>query len=203
MARYQPHDRYYREARAQGLPSRAAFKLEELLARFKLVRRGARIVDLGCAPGGWLAVLAEAVGPEGHVAGVDLVRCGLALNNVIILAGDIQDVRIRDQVTILLGGLADLVTCDVSPKLSGITDRDQARAQELLTAALGFARHTLRPGGAMIAKLFMGTAFEDSLAMFRESFAQVDLTRTKATRPGSSELYLIGRDHFMVRPPAE
>jgi 23S rRNA (uridine2552-2'-O)-methyltransferase len=203
MARYQPHDRYYRKARAQGLPSRAAFKLEELLARFKLVRRGARIADLGCAPGGWLAILAEAAGPEGRVVGVDLLRCDLALSNVIIVAGDIQDVHIREQVTILLGGLADLVTCDVSPKLSGITDRDQACAQELLTAALAFARPALRPGGAMIAKLFMGAAFEDSLAMFREAFAQVDLTRTKATRPGSSELYLIARNHLTALSPAE
>jgi len=74
MAKYEPHDRFYRKARERGLPSRAAFKIEELLARFRLVRPGARVVDLGCAPGGWLSMLAAAVGQQGRVAGVDLAE---------------------------------------------------------------------------------------------------------------------------------
>jgi 23S rRNA (uridine2552-2'-O)-methyltransferase len=193
MARYQPHDRFYHKARAQGLPSRAAFKLEEMIARFKLIRPGARVADLGCAPGGWLAVLARSAGPDGRVVGVDLAQCAIAANNVSIIAGDIHDVRVRAEVTARLGGPADLVTCDIAPKLSGIADHDQARSQELLEAGLSFARTILKPGGAMVAKLFMGAGFENALAPFREAFAQIDLTRTKATRPGSSELYLIAR----------
>lgn len=195
MARYQPNDRFSRKARAQGLPSRAAFKLEELFTRFKLIRPGTRVADLGCAPGGWLAVLARAAGPSGNVVGVDLVQCSIGASNVSTIAGDIHDARVRDEVTARLGGPADLVTCDIAPKLSGIVDRDQARSAELLAAALGFARGVLRPGGTMVAKLFMGAGFEDSLALFREAFARVDLTRTKATRPGSSELYLIARGY--------
>lgn len=195
MARYQPHDRFYRKARAQGLPSRAAFKLEELIVRFKLIRPGARVADLGCAPGGWLAVLASAAGPEGRVAGVDLVHSASGASNVSVITGDIRDARVRDQVMACLGGPADLVTCDVAPKLSGIVDRDQALSQELLRIALEFAGALLRPGGAMVAKLFMGSEFEDSLGRFREAFADAGLTRTKATRPGSSELYVIARDY--------
>jgi 23S rRNA (uridine2552-2'-O)-methyltransferase len=200
MARYQPHDRFYHKARAQGLPSRAAFKLEELIMRFKLVRPGSRMADLGCAPGGWLAVLAQAAGPEGLVVGVDLVQCTSGASNVRTIAGDIQDVRVREEVTVRLGGPADLVTCDVAPKLSGIADRDQARSHELLRMALEFACAVLKPGGSMVAKLFMGSGFEESLALFREAFAHADLTRTKATRPGSSELYVIARDYRV--PPA-
>src|SRR5579863_447339 len=75
MARYEPRDKFYRKAREQGLPSRAAFKLEELIARFKIARAGARVADLGCAPGGWLAILARAVGADGRVVGIDLVQC--------------------------------------------------------------------------------------------------------------------------------
>ncbi|HTT76011.1 MAG TPA: RlmE family RNA methyltransferase [Candidatus Binataceae bacterium] len=195
MAHYQPHDKFYRKARAQGLPSRAAFKIEELIARFKLIRRGARVIDLGCAPGGWLAVLAHAAGPEGSVVGVDLARCTIAAGNVRTIAGDIRDSKVQSMVTSQLGGQADLVTCDMAPKLSGVVDRDQARSHELLMDALGFAGGALRPDGAMVAKLFMGGDFNELIAPFREAFALVDLTRTKATRPGSSELYLVARGH--------
>jgi 23S rRNA (uridine2552-2'-O)-methyltransferase len=195
MARYQPHDQFFRKARALGLPSRAAFKLEELIGRFKLIRSGARVIDLGCAPGGWLAVLAQASGPEGRVIGVDLVDCAIAASNLTTIAGDIRDADVRSQVTTQLGGPAHLVTCDMAPKLSGIVNQDQARSLELLMTALAFARTALKPGGAIVAKLFMGPDFEESIAPFREAFAKVDLTRTKATRPGSSELYLIARGH--------
>jgi 23S rRNA (uridine2552-2'-O)-methyltransferase len=102
---------------------------------------------------------------------------------------------VRSQVTTQLGGPAHLVTCDMAPKLSGIVNQDQARSLELLMTALAFARTALKPGGAIVAKLFMGPDFEESVAPFREAFAKVDLTRTKATRPGSSELYLIARGH--------
>jgi 23S rRNA (uridine2552-2'-O)-methyltransferase len=195
MARYQPHDQFFRKARAQGLPSRAAYKLEELIARFKLIRPGARVIDLGCAPGGWLAVLAQASGPDGRVVGVDLLRCAIAASNVCAINGDIRDVNVRSRVTTQLDGPADLVTCDMAPKLSGIIDRDQARSHELLMTALAFARTVLKPRGAIVAKLFMGPDFEESVAPFREAFARVDLARTRATRPGSSELYLIARGH--------
>ncbi len=91
MAKYEPHDRFYRKARERGLPSRAAFKIEELLARFRLVRPGARVVDLGCAPGGWLSMLAAAVGPQGRVAGIDLAACPASAANVVTMVGDIRD----------------------------------------------------------------------------------------------------------------
>jgi 23S rRNA (uridine2552-2'-O)-methyltransferase len=195
MARYQPHDQFYRKARAQGLPSRAAFKLEELIKRFKLLRPGARVLDLGCSPGGWLVVLAQAAGRDGRVVGVDLVSCAIAAPNVCMITGDIRDAQVRSQVTEQLEGRADLVTCDMSPKLSGVVDRDQARSHELLVTALAVTRTALKPDGAMVAKLFMGAGFEELIAPFREAFANVDLTRTKATRPGSSELYLIARGH--------
>src|SRR5208282_1857609 len=118
MATYEPRDKYYRKARARGLPSRAAFKIEELIARAKLVPRGARVADLGCAPGGWLAILARAAGPSGRVIGVDLARCTIAAANVIVLAGDIRDTAVRAAVAEALGGQADLITSDLSPKLS-------------------------------------------------------------------------------------
>lgn len=193
MARYDPHDKFYRKARAAGLPSRAAFKIEELIARFKLARAGARVADLGCAPGGWLAILARAVGSNGRVVGIDLDQCRAPASNVVTIAGDIRDAAIRAEVAARLSGAADLITSDLSPKLTGIADRDQARSTELLTIALEFARGVLKPGGAMVAKLFMGGEFGEIKGAFERAFDKVEIAHTKASRPGSSEFYLVAR----------
>jgi len=193
MATYQPHDRYYRKARARGLVSRAAFKIEEIITRAKLVRRDARIVDLGCAPGGWLVILARAVGPTGRVVGVDLTRCANPPPPAVTIVGDITDAETVERTIAALGGPADLVTSDLAPKLSGITARDQAHSERLLSAARNFARRVLKPGGAMVAKVFMSGDFKQILADFERDFEQVEVTRPAATRPGSSELYIIAQ----------
>lgn len=193
MATYEPRDIYYRKARERGLPSRAAFKIEELIARAKLVPRGARIADLGCAPGGWLVILARAAGAEGRVVGVDLARCTNLPASVVAIVGDITDPATVQSALDALGGPVDLVTSDLAPKLTGIAARDEARSHEVLTAALDFARRSLKPGGAMVAKVFMGRDFKQIVASFERDFAQVEVTRTAATRPGSSELYIVAR----------
>jgi 23S rRNA (uridine2552-2'-O)-methyltransferase len=193
MATYQPHDEYYRKARAQGLVSRAAFKLEEIIARSKLVRRDARIADLGCAPGGWLVILARAVGPKGRVVGIDLARCPNPPPPVVTIVGDITDAETVERAVDALGGPADLVTSDLAPKLSGIAARDEAHSERLLSAARNFATRALKPGGAMVAKVFMGSDFKRLVQEFEGDFAQVEVTRTAATRPGSAELYVIAR----------
>lgn len=193
MATYQPHDKYYRKARAQGLVSRAAFKIEEIITRSRLVRRDARIVDLGCAPGGWLVILARAVGPAGRVVGVDLARCANPPPPAVTIVGDITDVETLERAIAALGGPADLVTSDLAPKLSGITVRDQAQSERLLAAARNFARRALKPGGALVAKLFMGGDFKQILEDFERDFEHVEVTRPAATRPGSSELYVVAR----------
>jgi len=193
MARYEPRDKFYRKARAQGLPSRAAFKLEEILARFKLIRAGARAVDLGCAPGGWLAILGHAVGAQGRVVGIDLSATAAGASNVVTIAGDIRDPSIRAMVTRVLDGAADLVTSDLSPKLTGIAERDQALSFELIESALDFACAVLKPGGALVAKLFMGGSFDEARTRFERLFSRVEVVRTRASRPGSAELYIVAR----------
>jgi 23S rRNA (uridine2552-2'-O)-methyltransferase len=193
MARYEPHDKFFRRARAQGLPSRAAFKLEELLARFRLVHRGARVLDLGAAPGGWLAILSEAAGREGRVVGVDLAPCASVPANVIMIVGDIREPAIRVAARDALGGLADLVTSDLSPKLTGIRERDQVQSFELIETAVSMAREVLKPAAAMVAKVFMGSELEAVRALFAREFGALELVHTRASRPGSAELYIVAR----------
>lgn len=201
MASYRPRDRFFHKAREQGLPSRAAFKLEELLARYRLARPGTRVADLGCAPGGWLAIVGREVAPGGRVVGVDLVPCRAPVSGVTIVTGDICEAAVRTDAIAALGGRADLVTSDLAPKLSGIADRDQARMAELVEAALNFAAMTLKPGGAMLAKVFMGAGFEELIARFRHHFDRVAVARTEASRRGSAELYVVARG--FRTPPRE
>lgn len=176
-----------------GLRSRAAFKIEELIKRNRLVPKGARIVDLGCAPGGWLAILVAAAGTGGRVVGVDLATVKKPPAGAIAIAGDILDPAVVARVQTELGGPADLVTSDLAPKLTGIAARDEARSRELIDSALRFAIGILKPRGAMVVKVFMGTQFKDIVDSFKEYFASVEVTRTKASRPGSSELYVVAR----------
>ncbi len=196
MATYEPHDKFYRKARERGLPSRAAFKIEEIIARNRLVvaGSGARIVDLGCAPGGWLAILVAAAGADGRVVGVDLAQVKNPPAGAIAIVGDILDAAVTARVQNELGGRADLVTSDLAPKLTGIAARDEARSRELIDSALSFAATILKPGAAMVAKLFMGAEFKDIVDSFKRHFGKVEVTRTKASRPGSSELYIIARE---------
>jgi 23S rRNA (uridine2552-2'-O)-methyltransferase len=194
MAHYQPQDKYFKRAREQGLPSRAAFKLSELLERYRLLRPRIRVLDLGCAPGGWLAVLAATAGQDARIVGVDLVACPAVSPRVSVLTGDAADAVVRRAASDLLGGRADLIISDMAPKLSGIKARDEARCEELLELALQIAAEILKPGGAMIAKAFMSGDFPQTVAAFRARFRTVALVRTAATRPGSRELYLVARD---------
>jgi 23S rRNA (uridine2552-2'-O)-methyltransferase len=191
---YEPHDKFYRKARAMGLPSRAAFKIEEILARKRLVPKDARIVDLGCAPGGWLAILAKNVGAGGRVVGVDLAPVKNPPAGATTIVGDILDATVIARVANELGGRADLVTSDLAPKLTGIAARDEAQSRELIEAALAFAVSILAPKGAMVVKLFMGSEFKDVVDAFKRHFGTVEATRTKASRPGSAELYIVARD---------
>jgi 23S rRNA (uridine2552-2'-O)-methyltransferase len=193
MATYEPRDKFYRKARAMGLPSRAAFKIEELIARAKLVPKAARVVDLGCAPGGWLAILARSAGPTGRIVGVDLAVVRNPPPECVTITGDILDPAVAERAAVELGGNADLVTSDLAPKLTGIAARDEARSRELVDAAMSFAARVLRPGGAMIVKIFMSGEFKETVAQFERMFTNVETMRTKASRPGSAELYIVAR----------
>ena len=192
MATYQPRDKFYRQARAQGLSSRAAFKLEEILRRYPILKPGARIVDLGCAPGGWLQILAQAA-PAGRIVGVDIAPCRAPAPTVEVIVGDACEEAVQRQVIEALGGAPDLVTSDMAHKLSGIRLRDEARALELLEAAAQFAAAVLRVQGTLIAKVFMSPGLNEMVAKIRPNWRSLEFLHTHATRPGSRELYLLAR----------
>jgi 23S rRNA (uridine2552-2'-O)-methyltransferase len=189
---YERKDRLYRKAKAEGLRSRAAFKLEDLDRG--LLRTGDRVLDLGCWPGGWLQVASRRVGDGGRVVGVDLRRLDpIPATNVRVIQGDVAEEATVEASARALEGPADVVLSDLSPALSGIRDRDEARASELVRIALGVTDRVLRTGGGFVCKIFMNSQYSEVRASIVRRFADVSVTRSQATRKGSAELYVIAR----------
>ena len=191
---YDPKDFYYRKAKKEGLRARSAFKIDEILSRHRLLARGQAVLDLGAAPGGFLQILADAVGETGVAVGVDLepvrnlgrswVRTGV----VDLLAPDAL-ARIRA----LHAGRFQLVTSDMAPKTIGVKVTDEARSLELVRTALGVAEAVLARGGAFVAKVFMGGDFPDLKKEMQSRFADVHVVRPQATRESSYEVYVVGK----------
>jgi 23S rRNA (uridine2552-2'-O)-methyltransferase len=186
-------DPYVKRAQAQGYRSRAAFKLLEIDARDRLLRPGAKVLDLGAAPGGWSQVAARTVRPDGRVVAVDLLEIA-PISGVMSLRADFLEAAARRSLRDALGGsLADVVLCDLSPNLSGIASVDQARAAQLAMQAIEFCREALNPEGALLVKVFQGEAYGEVLDAMKRSFRSVAVRKPGASRGESRETYLLGR----------
>ena len=189
---YRPKDSYHRRARAAGYRARSAYKLIELADRFRLLRRGDHVVDLGAWPGGWLQVVVERIGADGRAVGVDVVPIDpLPAANVDSISGDVRDPAVVRAVRERLGRAADLVLSDLAPKLTGVAATDEARQSELGTAVLAALPDLLRPHGRLVMKVFMGPDQPALLARLQTLFDEVRTTRAEATRRGSAELYAV------------
>ncbi len=184
----QLNDPYVRAARQQGWRSRAAFKLLELDDRFHLIRRGARCVDLGAAPGGWTQVLVGRGAAQ--VVGVDLLPVD-PVPGATLIEGDFTDDAMPGRLRDLLGAKADLVLSDMAPNATGHTDTDHLRIIGLAELALHFALGMLAPGGAFVAKVFQGGTERALLDQMKRHFAQVRHAKPPASRKQSSELYVV------------
>ena len=191
---YNPRDRYYKKAKQEGYRSRAAYKLVELRQRFRLMKPGELVVDLGAAPGGWLQVAAKSVGPAGKVVGLDLQPMeAFREGNIVAFQGDITADEVPQRICALLGAPAHCVISDLSPKLSGIRDADTARCLELNRTALRIATRVLRPGGDLLMKSFISNELHAFTAELKSFFRVVERTRPEATRQASSEFYFCAK----------
>jgi 23S rRNA (uridine2552-2'-O)-methyltransferase len=188
---YKRKDSYYQRAKAAGFRSRAAYKLQEIAQADRLFRRGDRVIDVGAWPGGWLQVALQFTGPEGRLVGCDLRPIDPIPGPVTVLAGDITSPEIQRQILDACGGRADVILSDLAPQLSGIRDRDEARAAELVDCVLEFVGVALRPGGSLVVKLFMNPSYEAAVRRLQSLFRRVRTTRPEATRKGSAELYAV------------
>lgn len=190
---YDPKDAFYRKAKASHLRARSAFKIEEIQQRWRLVRPGDAVVDLGAAPGGFLQVLADAVGSTGRVVGADIVPIRPLGGVVSVIQADVFEPALLERLRTELGrSHANFLASDLAPKTSGIRERDEARSVALARRALELASQLLRPGGHFVAKVFMGGEFEDFCAEVRAAFQELRIVRPEATRARSRECYVVG-----------
>ena len=186
----QLNDPYVQEAQRLGFRSRAAFKLQWLDEKFRLFRRGARVVDLGAAPGGWTQVAVAAVGEEGRVVALDLSDFE-PVAGAACFVGDVYDPEIDARIRDALGGPADVVMSDMAAPSTGHAATDHLRVMALLEAAYDIARPLLKPGGAFVGKILQGGTERGLLTMLKRDFAKVVHAKPDASRKDSSEMYLV------------
>jgi len=175
-------DPFVRKARAEGYRSRAAYKLIEVDARHRFLVPGAKVVDLGAAPGGWSQVAAQ---KGAKVTAVDLLAVA-PIPGVTVLRGDFREV-LKDQPRY------DVVLSDLSPNISGIRTADQMRILELLQAAIVVCKASLKPDGAFVTKAFHGETFDEARQALEKAFTRVKVLKPAASRGESRETYLLAR----------
>jgi 23S rRNA (uridine2552-2'-O)-methyltransferase len=189
----QLNDPYVARAKHEGLRSRAAFKLIEIDDRHRLLKGGARVVDLGAAPGGWSQIAAKRVGAgerKGRVVAIDLLEM-TPVAGVEFIQLDFLDARAPDAIKALLGGPADVVLSDMAANATGHRKTDHIKIMALAEAAADFAREVLAPGGAFLCKVLQGGTEAALLAALKRDFATVKHVKPAASRSDSAELYLL------------
>jgi 23S rRNA (uridine2552-2'-O)-methyltransferase len=187
------NDSYVQRARADGLRSRAAFKLSEIDDKDHLLKPGMTVVDLGSAPGSWSQVAARRVAPGGRLFALDMLPMD-ALHGVDFLQGDFQEPSVLAAFEARLEGRpVDLVLSDMAPNMSGIPLADQARVMYLAELTLEFCERHLKPGGALLVKVFQGSGFMELRSELTKIFTTLHVRKPAASRDRSAEIYLLAR----------
>jgi 23S rRNA (uridine2552-2'-O)-methyltransferase len=200
----QLNDPYVGEAKRLGYRSRAAFKLQQLDDRFHILRPGARVIDLGSAPGGWAQIAVarvKAVDGQGRVVGIDLLAID-PIPGTLLLRCDFLDAAAPGALRDAMGGPADVVLSDMAAPTTGHAATDHRRVVALVEAAYGFAREILAPGGAFIAKVFQGGTENELLAEMKRDFASVRHAKPPASRAESAEVYVVAQGFRARNDPA-
>jgi 23S rRNA (uridine2552-2'-O)-methyltransferase len=186
----QLNDPYVARARREGLRSRAAFKLAEIDDRARFLKKGARVIDLGAAPGGWSQIAAQRVGSAGRVVAIDVLAM-TPIAGVDFVQLDFLDLSAPEKIKAMLGGAADVVLSDMAANTTGHTRTDHLKIMALVEAAIDFAREVLAPGGSFLAKVLQGGTEASLLAALKHDFRQVKHVKPAASRADSAELYLL------------
>ena len=187
----QLNDPYVKRAKDEGYRSRAAYKLEELDARFHIIRKSARVVDLGIAPGSWSQLVRRRI-PRAAVVGIDLLPVD-AIDGVTIFQMDFMDDDAPDKLIEALGGKPDLVLSDLAANTVGHKQTDHLRTMGLVETAADFAVTNLVEGGTFVAKVFAGGTDKELLMLLKRHFTSVKHAKPPASRKGASEWYVIAQ----------
>ena len=184
-------DHYTRQAQKEHYPARSVFKLAEIQKKHRIIARGDRVLDLGCAPGSWLLFAAQQTGPSGVLVGVDLTPVTLPMPaNVRTVAGDIHE--LRQTADTILGAGFQVVLSDMAPSTTGDKGGDAARSYQLCQAALEVAAALLMTGGHFVCKIFQGEDFKTFCDQVKTRFDRMDIFKPQSSRKASREIFIIG-----------
>ncbi len=186
----QINDPYVRAAKAQGYRSRAAYKLAEMNEKYRFLKRGMTVVDLGAAPGGWTQIAVERVGDGGRVVGVDIQEMD-AIPGALLMKLDFMEASAPDAIKSALGGPVGVVLSDMAASATGHRETDHIRIMALCEAALEFALEVLAPGGAFVAKVLRGGTERALLETLKRRFTKVVHVKPPASRSDSAEMYVL------------
>lgn len=188
----QNREYYYKLAKKEKYRSRASYKLLQINKRYKIIKNGDCVVDLGAAPGGWSQVALDLVGEEGKVIAVDLQKIKpFRENNFVQITGDFTEKEVIDKIGGEIGWNADVILSDASPKLTGIKDIDQFKSIDIAENVLKIADSILKMDGSMIIKVFQGECYEDYLKKVKKEFKVVKTTKPPSSKKDSIEMYII------------
>lgn len=193
MNAYNPRDHYFKKAKEQNFAARSVFKLEEIDAKFHVVKSGMRVLDLGASPGSWSQYCAKKIGPKGVILGIDLKPVTVKLDNATFIQADLRDLQL-DEVILSHGfdPVFDLVISDMAPNTTGIRLTDQARSFELCELALQVADRFLRAKGDFVCKFFHSDDFTKLRDLMKTKYEKVEIVKPDSTRKISKEIFLIG-----------
>lgn len=185
---YRRPDRFTEQAKSEGYAARSVFKLKEIHDRLRILRRGQKVVDLGCSPGSWSRFAAEIVGPQGLVVGVDLQEPEARYGPIIVASAlEVTPEQLREA----LGGPADVLLSDMAPNTTGDPTGDHFLQIELAARALDLATALLAPGGAFVVKVFDGQDAPGFVTRVRQTFAETKRARPEAVRQNSREFFVV------------
>ncbi|RLC26928.1 MAG: RlmE family RNA methyltransferase [Deltaproteobacteria bacterium] len=186
-------DHYSTLAKKENFPARSVYKLKEIQQKYNLIKKGDRVLDLGCSPGSWLIYAAELTGKKGRVIGVDLKPLSVKIpSNARIYTKDI--LSIDDEFYELTGKGFNVILSDMAPATTGNKSVDAARSFNLCEAALSIAQKTLMPGGSFVCKIFQGEDFKKFSDLVKAGFKKSRIFKPKSSRKASKEIYIIGLD---------
>jgi len=192
--RYTPNDVWSKKATEEGYRARSVYKLQELDEKFRLLKPGMTVLDLGACPGSWMQYTAEKIGRKGKAIGLDLTTMEPIADNVSLHTQDITDTEGVQKILEKEGvQTVDLVLSDLAPKTSGIKDVDQWRSIELSQSVVEVAKECLKPKGACVMKVFRGEDFDEFFAELKEEWDYVHVAIAKASRDRSREVYIVMR----------
>ncbi len=207
------NDPYVKMAQRDGYRARAAYKLKEIDEALGLIKPGDLVVDLGSAPGAWSQYVRNRLSPRtatgggaavgalnGSIIAMDILPME-PVEGAVFLQGDFREPELLERLaSAMQGRLADVVVSDMAPNLSGIASADAARIAHLVELAVDFSQRHMKPQGALVAKVFHGSGYNELVKLFKESFQVVKPIKPKASRDKSSETFLVGLGLKPVRP---